>query len=161
MATQGLTNNVKKFISHRGNLQGKNPDLENKPDYILQAINSGFDVEIDIRFIDGKFILGHDSPKYDFPFSLIEKHSNKLWLHCKNLEAVVALSKFPYQIQLNYFWHQKDYVTLTSKNFIWAFPGKQPLDGSIAVLPEIYNDDISKAYGICSDVILDYKNNTR
>lgn len=161
MATQGLNSNVKKFISHRGNLEGKNPELENSPDYILQAIRLGLDVEIDVRFIEGKFKLGHDSPKYDFPFYLIEEHSDKLWIHCKNLEAVVALNKFPFRNQLNYFWHQKDDITLTSKRYIWAFPGKQPLEGSVAVLPEIYNDDISKAYGICSDIILDYKNGIR
>lgn len=161
MATQGQNSNIKKFISHRGNLQGRKPQLENSPEYILEAINAGFDVEIDVRYIDGKFKLGHDSPKYDFPFNLIDRYSKKLWLHCKNLQAVVALSNFPLNTQLNYFWHQKDDVTLTSKGYIWAFPGKQPLLGSIAVLPEIYNDNISESDGICSDYILDYKNNIR
>ena len=59
--------------------------------------------------------------------------------------------------KFNYFWHQKDDVTLTSQGYIWAYPGKQPLKNSIAVLPEINKDDISKCSGICSDYIKDYK----
>lgn len=50
------------LISHRGNLNG--PDSrENHPDYIDTAIESGYQVEIDLRF-DGNFYLGHDDPQY-------------------------------------------------------------------------------------------------
>lgn len=147
----------KRLISHRGNTNGKNPDKENKPDYIYKALQLGYDVEVDVRFIDGKFKLGHDEPKYDFPFELIENYSNKLWLHCKNIEAVVAFRDFPLNTGVNYFWHQTDHITLTSKGYIWAYPGKQPIERSIAVLPEIHNDDVSLTYGICSDYIDNYK----
>lgn len=37
------------LISHRGNLSGLNPDLENSEKYINTALSLGFDVEIDIR----------------------------------------------------------------------------------------------------------------
>jgi len=157
MAIQEKKDNVKRFISHRGNLDGKNTELENQPSYIYEAINKGFEVEVDVWFVDGKFKLGHDKPHYDFPFELLKNHYKNLWLHCKNLDAVVAFSQFNNDNLVNYFWHQKDDITLTSKGYIWAFPGKQPIKNSIAVLPEIYNDDISSAYGICSDIILDYK----
>jgi len=46
---------------------------------------------------------------------------------------------------------------LTSKNYIWAYPGKQSIIGSIAVMPEIYTDDITQCIGICSDYIQNYK----
>ena len=36
------------WIAHRGNTRGPNPEKENQPEYILQAINEGFDVEIDV-----------------------------------------------------------------------------------------------------------------
>ena len=36
--------------------------------------------------------------------------------------------------------------------------GKQPIKDSIAVLPELYNDDISSCLGVCSDNISKYKN---
>jgi hypothetical protein len=49
-------------------------------------------------------------------------------------------------------------VTLTSKNKIWAYPGKQPIKHSIAVLPELNEtEDLSFCIGICSDHIEKYK----
>ena len=57
---------------------------------------------------------------------------------------------------IHYFWHQKDDIALTSKGYIWAYPGKQPIKESIAVLPEIYKDDVSNCIGICSDNIIEY-----
>jgi len=44
-------------------------------------------------------------------------------------------------------------------NYIWAYPGKQPIEGSIAVMPEINDDNISKCEGICSDYINQYRLN--
>jgi hypothetical protein len=57
----------------------------------------------------------------------------------------------------NYFWHEEDTMTLTSHGYMWVYPGKQPIVGSIAVLPEIYNDDLHDCIGICSDYIKNYK----
>ena len=145
------------FISHRGNLTGKKPEMENKPSYISDALNQGYHCEVDVWFVDNKFMLGHDEPKYGFPFVLFRSFYNKLWIHCKNTEAISALNDFPETHLLNYFWHQNDDVTLTSKGYIWAYPGKQPIKSSIAVLPEIHNDDKTYAIGICSDNIKKYK----
>lgn len=145
------------LISHRGNLTGKEPEKENHPDYIWEAILNRFHVEIDIWYIDGKFKLGHDEPQYDFPFELIENHSKKLWIHCKNLEAMAQLNELDRcGVYLNYFWHQKDDVTLTSKGYLWAYPGKN-VNHSIAVLPEIHNDNLENRIGICSDEIVNYR----
>ena len=144
------------LISHRGNLNGKQPTNENHPDYILRALIAGFNVEIDVWFVDGKFKLGHDEPQYDFPFELFENYYSKLWIHCKNIDAAVALNEFPNESLLNYFFHQEDDITLTSKGYIWAYPGKQPIKNSIAVMPELNKDDLTQAIGICSDYIEDY-----
>ena len=51
-----------KLIAHRGNLKGKNPKYENHPDYILDAVWAGFDVEIDVWNVKGQWLLGHDAP---------------------------------------------------------------------------------------------------
>ena len=40
-----------KIISHRGNLNGPNKNLENRLDTIEKAIQLGFDVEVDIWLI--------------------------------------------------------------------------------------------------------------
>ena len=140
------------LISHRGNIAGPNPEQENHPDYIDNAISLGFDVEVDIWRIKKKWYLGHDEPQYQIKEDFFDQHG--LWCHAKNLEAIVEMSKHP---TIHYFWHQKDDITLTSKGYIWAYPGKQPIKDSIAVMPELYNDDISKCIGICSDNIKKYK----
>ena len=144
------------LISHRGNIDGPNTDKENKPSYISAAINRGYDCEVDFWFVNDKFILGHDKPQYDFPFELMKNHAKKLWIHCKNLDAMSQLNELDKGgVYLNYFWHQKDNVTLTSKGYLWAYPGKN-VNNSIAVLPEIHNDNLDNRIGICSDEILKY-----
>ena len=139
------------LISHRGNLSGDNPELENSPKYIWSALNSGFDVEIDVWFHDGDFWLGHDEPQYKVDVEFLI--NDKFWCHAKNIEALLEMKKYP----IHYFWHEEDTVALTSKNYVWAYPGKQPIKGSIAVMPERSDDDISVCKGICSDVIKKYK----
>jgi hypothetical protein len=147
------------YISHRGNINGKDPNLENHPEYINNAINEGYDVEVDVWYVDDKWYLGHDYPQWEIDLHWISKRSDKLWVHCKNIEALERLantSKLD-TADINFFWHEEDTATLTSFNYIWAYPGKQPIKGSIAVMPELYDDDVSKCIGICSDVIKKYK----
>jgi hypothetical protein len=144
-----------KYISHRGNLNGRMESYENEPNYIDLAIKKGYDVEIDVWFKDDQLWLGHDNPDYGIDFRFISDRISKLWVHCKNVESVVFFRECGYDI--NYFWHETDCVTLTSRNYIWAFPGKQPIKNSISVLPEINNDDVTQCVGICSDYIEKYK----
>lgn len=148
---------MKYFISHRGNINGKIPQNENHPDYIDEAIHAGYDVEIDIRYINGKLWLGHDNAQYETSLNWLANRQDKLWIHCKNHEAMTFFNSYPL-LNMNWFWHQNDDMVLTSKKFIWAYPNKQPIKDSIAVLPEIHNDDTSLCIGICSDEIEKYKN---
>jgi hypothetical protein len=140
------------LISHRGNINGRVVNMENTPEYIDNAIRLNYDVEIDIWYIDGKIYLGHDEPQYEINYDWLNNRLNKLWIHCKNVESLCWIKN----TNLHYFWHESDTVTLTSKNYIWAFPGKQPINNSISVMPEINNDDISKCIGICSDYVSKY-----
>ena len=143
------------LISHRGNINGKNNKLENKPTYIDTTLKLGYEVEIDLWVEDwGVFFLGHDEPQYAITLDWLKERSNKLWIHCKNLPAI---EWFNTTKDFNYFWHEKDTVTLTSKNYIWAYPGMQPISNSIAVMPEIHNDNIAECVGVCSDYIKKYK----
>ena len=141
------------LISHRGNTNGKQPSAENRPDYIDAAIGLGFDVEIDMWWVDGRTYLGHDEPQYEVDDIWLTGRIDKLWVHCKNVELLYWIRT----TVLHYFWHDEDTLTLTSKGYMWVYPGKQPIVGSIAVMPEIHNDDVSKCIGICSDVIEKYK----
>lgn len=146
------------LISHRGNINGRIEDTENRPDYIDDTIRMGYDVEIDVWFMDGSWWLGHDEPQYTIDLDWIDKRSDKLWVHCKNIEAVEYFYDNEVECKdINWFWHEEDTLTLTSFGYIWAYPGKQPIRGSIAVMPEINNDNVLSCKGICSDYIQYYK----
>jgi hypothetical protein len=141
-----------KLISHRGNINGKIIEAENRPDYIDDTIRLGYDVEIDLWVVDEKIYLGHDSFQYEINDKWLNERIDKLWIHCKNVESLNWIKN----TSLHYFWHENDTLTLTSKNYIWVYPGKQPIVGSIAVMPEIFNDDVSNCLGVCSDYIENY-----
>jgi glycerophosphoryl diester phosphodiesterase len=147
-----------KIIAHRGNIDGPNPLTENHPDTIDSAIESGFDVEIDIRYdtLDGQFYLGHDDPQYIVSPYWLAQRMERLWIHCKNLDALYHFVNKTGGY--NYFWHQTDDYTLTSKNYIWTYPGQPYTSSSIIVMPEssIRIEDLTdlvayNCYGICTD----------
>jgi hypothetical protein len=141
------------LISHRGNINGPISKMENRPEYVDEAIRLGYEVEIDMWWIDGRIYLGHDEPQYEVSDEWLGDRVNKLWIHCKNTELLSWIKS----TLLHYFWHENDTITLTSKNYIWAYPGKQPIRNSIAVMPELNNDNILQCIGICSDYIENYK----
>jgi hypothetical protein len=142
-----------KLISHRGNINGKIPNNENHPEYIDEALHAGFDVEIDMWWVDGRIYLGHDEPQFEVDDKWLTERMNNLWVHCKNVELLNWIRS----TSLHWFWHEEDTLTLTSKGYVWVYPGKQPIIGSIAVMPEIHNEDVSKCLGVCSDIISRYK----
>lgn len=107
------------IISHRGNITTISDKTENSPDQIIKVIDEGFDCEIDLRVVDNKLYLGHDVPSYEIPRDFLQKHGNNLWIHCKNIEALLFCQSDP---TLNYFFHQNDLFTVTSKGFIWVHP---------------------------------------
>jgi hypothetical protein len=143
------------FIAHRGNIVGANPVMENHPSYIKYALQLGFDVEIDVWFIDGKFGLGHDKPQYEVGPEFF--HNSKFWLHCKNIEALEKMVTHPV---VNAFFHDQDDCTLTSQQYIWTYPkAKLPLtERSIAVMPERVNwAGLENCFGICTDTPIIFK----
>ncbi|MBY0369879.1 hypothetical protein K2X33_04280 [bacterium] len=147
------------LISHRGNLSGPQPEWENHPDYIRQALAQGFQAEIDVRAEGGSWRLGHDSAQFlvDADFLL----QPGLWCHAKDLLTLKALM----DLGAHCFFHDTDAATLTSQGWIWTFPGKALTARSIAVVPEkAFPSDRAKAWGyareaagICSDWVGDFK----
>lgn len=148
-------------IAHRGNIKGPNPKRENDPLYIEEALSLGYDAEIDLWVTESnswnqaKLFLGHDGPEHKVDIAWLIRYNNTLWVHCKSKETAIWIASFEKEtsVKLNYFWHEKDTMTLTSKGYWWVYPGKQPMAGSIAVMPEYYDDDISQCIGICSDYL--------
>ncbi len=138
------------IIAHRGNILGPKPQKENSPDYILEALSLGYDVEVDVWFENSRWFLGHDSPEYEVRLDFLKKTG--LWCHAKNHQALSEMLKEG----VHCFWHEEDKITLTSRGFMWALPGNHS-EGSIIVMPEGFNSDISKNIGVCSDYAKKYK----
>lgn len=145
-----------KLISHRGNLNGPDKSRENHPDYIMEAIKAGYDVEIDVWFKEGKFYLGHDEPQYLFPYDLLNGYHNKLWIHCKDMDSLSNLNELDSSGQkLNYFSHENDLGVLTSRGYIWS---THLYKRGILVMPEVFKKEPNDyTLGVCSDYIIKYK----
>lgn len=142
------------FISHRGNINGKCPDKENDPKYILQAVRKGYECEIDVWSVKDRLYLGHDEPQYEVNLKFLQ--NDKFWCHAKNL---VALEYMLFH-GVHCFWHQEDDYTITSKGIIWTYPGKKLIKSAIYVMPERQTENLRlevKCAGICSDFIEKYR----
>jgi len=160
-----VTKSGSKLISHRGNITGKTKH-ENDPEYIIAALDQGYDVEVDVSFKDNNFWLGHDKKKYRVNIDFL--NDSRLWCHLKNTECLNQIVDVLKNESINYFWHTKENFVITSKGFIWHH-SKSPLSDltskSVIVLPESKNifprknrryDRLTRCYGICSDYIKMY-----
>jgi hypothetical protein len=145
------------YIAHRGNLNGADPINENKPEYLLNAISKGFHVETDLWIINNILYLGHDTPQYEIDSSFLINIKDKLFCHCKNINALYyVIINHP---EIECFFHNEDECVLTSKNHIWNYPGKELTPITICVMPEYVNQTIfTNCYGVCSDYIINIYN---
>jgi hypothetical protein len=141
-----------KLISHRGNINGIVPEKENRPSYIDCAIQLGYDVEVDIRYIDNKFCLGHDTPDYIVSTKWIELRKDSIWFHCKDSNAAYQLSLMK---DIKYFCHSADPFVAVSNNCIWVHDLSMITPNS--VIPLLDLDSIESytkyelVYAICTD----------
>ena len=143
-----------KFISHRGNIDGPNPEWENDPSRIEDVLNKGYDVEIDVWKIGSKLFLGHDGPQFPIDYGFIKNES--LLCHAKNLEALEYMLKMDDD---HCFWHQEDHYTITSNGYIVSYPGYAVTPKTICMRPEAqsYTQLYGSAYAICSDYVEIFK----
>lgn len=146
------------YISHRGNLNSINPESENKISYIQNAIDLGYDVEIDVRLINNYLFLGHDSPDYPITIEWLLEHKNNLWIHCKNFASLSYLV----EKDVRTFYHQKENHTIINNcNKVWSHELSEADNKSI--IPLLSLQDISNyknyyyVYGVCSDFISNIK----
>ncbi len=127
-----------KFIAHRGNILGKSA-FENYPFHIQEALDEGYDAEIDVWYTSSGLFLGHDEPTHEIDLKFLQKKG--LWIHCKDRDTYNHLSQFK---ELNIFYHThtawvKGYPARTSQDYVWEYP-------------KIYDSE-GNVYGICGDDI--------
>ena len=142
------------YIAHRGNVLGKKSDFENNPAYVQEALEKGYDVEVDVFYEHGAWLLGHDRAKYKVDDNFLLHKS--LWCHAKTISTLERLIS----LKAHCFWHQNDDVVLTSKNYLWTFPNKDLTASSIAVMPEkskYSKKQLLQCSGLCTDDIKRYE----
>jgi len=141
------------LISNKGNIDGVNPESENKQDYIQMAINRGFQVKVDLWLMDNKLYLGSDKPDYELDIDWLERNASKLWIQCRSAELLSKLIDLdPIGSNLHIFIYNGE-TTLTNRGYIWDHTGYKSI--SLTDIKDI--DDDLDYYGICSDHIGSYK----
>lgn len=141
------------LIAHRGNIDGPIANRENNPKYLVEAIEKGYNVETDLWVIknknEQKLFLGHDNPQYEIKINFLLDIKDKLFCHCKNIQALKFI--ITYHPEIECFFHDLDECVLTSKNKIWNNVGKELTEKSICVMPERSNQIPKNCLGVCTD----------
>ena len=148
------------FISHRGNLDGVKEQRENSLAYIDEAIELGFDVEVDIRYKDGGLWLGHDEPQYRVKLGWLEDRKNNLWLHIKDYGSLLEMKKSDH-LGLRYFCHQSDEFTLVNNGYLWCHNIHEEMTDD-CIIPLLSSQDVvdyeQTSFGaVCSDYVFQCK----
>ena len=138
------------IISHRGNLTGPSPELENTVASVEMAANF-FKVEIDIRKLNGEYFLGHDEPERKVSLQWLNYYRDKLFLHCKNADAYECdrLQDF------HRFMHENEDTVTCSRGNVLKHPNFKPLPNSYNMMPENSEQEtlqtVLKSSAVCTD----------
>jgi len=140
------------YISHRGNVDGPDKELENSPGYIKNTLCMGFHVEVDVWLVGSDFYLGHDYPKYKTTKEFL---SNERFLcHCKNVSSLESLL----ENGIHCFSHESDSYAFTSRGFVISHPGLSCSSKKLIIMkPEFYTEKRPECFGVCSDYIYPYR----
>ena len=159
------------LISHRGNIGGAQPTFENSPSYILEAIEEGYHVEIDMWCVGDRWYLGHDDPQYLVDDIEQYIYNHNYYIHCKDIATLVEMKNLMmkqkpmdhYLKTADFFYHTEEPVIMTSSGLLWAFPGVAvPTKHACCVMPEYadWNKEDLQEIGfgaVCSDWIESFK----
>lgn len=149
-----------KIISHRGNINGPVEETENDPKQILFCIESGYDVEIDLRIKNGVPYLGHDHAEHEISAGWISSLKKHLWIHVKEYDALVWLMEnVP---DAAFFCHESDRYTLVSNGYVWSHDLSNSMTDKCIIpllsLEQIESYDFtsqSNLYAVCTDYVID------
>lgn len=150
-----------RIVAHRGNLYGRRPQRENEPSYLKEALDEGYEVETDIWLVDGELWLGHDEPEYriyeeeEYDFIL---NNRKVWLHCKNIEALKHFQNIMTGFS-NSFYIDKDDFVLTDDGTIWGTNAK--CDIVVDANAKEYDPKRHGTKGVCTDYPVEFEENLK
>lgn len=117
------------IVSHRGNLVGADPKVENTTAQIERVADLRIPIEIDVREKGGKLFLGHDEPQEELTLAFLNKlvkgvsqrlYKNQaflgtsvlyqhLILHAKTVQTVEHLMERSPKV-MPFFYHESDKI---------------------------------------------------
>lgn len=136
------------IISHLGNIDGRQPEHENKLAYVQKALKAGWHVCVDVAFHCGAFVLPFDGGFHPVPAALLAKQ--RVWCRAYDPVTLDALCT----INAHAFLNTESGLALTSAQFIWTMPGHSLVARSIACFPEDAAGDWLTNFepaGLCSN----------
>lgn len=144
------------IVSHRGLIKGPNEYRENNPIHLDKVIAEGYCLEVDIRFSNDKFWLGHDKETYEVDVWWILERKNSIIFHCKNIEAASRLRRL--DVSINYFGHASDSFVAINNGLLWVHSIDLPLN-EYCIIPLIDDKAVNefklttRIAGICTDYV--------
>lgn len=149
------------LIAHRGNVNGPNPDRENTVPYLQEALDAGYNIEVDVWLVntatpgsldENTLFLGHDHPLHEVGLSFFR--DSRVWAHCKTPETYQFLSKFP---DVNCFEHNNEPWVITSQGYAWFHRDHSKWYNKVTPKSGIFLDPCDygdrQVLGICGDYI--------
>lgn len=154
-----------KLIAHRGNLDGPHPITENNIIALEHAISQGYDVECDVWYRNGRYVLNHDDPGACIDHQYLRETSiewlrrPEVWAHAKTRETCDILTEEGVNVFYLEDGDASDW-TWTSKGHFWLGPkNEKAVKNCVLCMPEYSKwriKDFNVAYAICSDYITKY-----
>lgn len=146
------------WIAHRGNVIAPQPERENHPEYVEDAILAGYDVMVDVWWNNDGFFLGNEQPSHLVQRDFLERNKEALWCRARDATSLSKLLEIP---GIHVFIVEQDHVVLTSRGVPIVTHGRMVDSFCVCVLPErvrTYSEwHLRRCYGICSDFIAKYK----
>jgi hypothetical protein len=134
------------LIANLGNINGAQPEKENRLAYLQATLSAGWHVCVNVVFYQGSFLLPFDGGFNIAPPGFFSKQ--RVWSRCFDGETLDALCN----IGAHAFF-DSDTPTLTSAQFIWTPAPRELAARSIAFLPETSSGWIEQfePAGLCSN----------
>ena len=111
---------------------------------ITSAVNTKF----------GVYTSEQRSNSYQYPQS-----GGQPAIHSESAQSLnLAAFRYLLDTSTNYFWHQTDDYTLTSRGYIWTYPGRELTQRSVMVMPEHVDPTLANCrnigcFAICTDYV--------
>lgn len=140
------------FIAHRGNTEGPSA-LENTARHIEAALDQGFDVEVDVRYIDGAYCLGHDYVTQQVPLNFLARKG--VWVHAKDpdtFEHLASLGAHGVYSIIHTFYQRDDAISLTTRGYYWTHINNPVSSKHSIIMPTGTGSKIDTlCHGVCTD----------